>query len=79
MQLFQWNWFLLEVVKFQGGSVVRIFHKDLEAFLVAEGVFGSQPTENGNKPTHKTNILFKLITQSQFYFVQNLNIEMKQM
>ena len=27
--------------------MVRIFHKDLEAFLVAEGVFGSQPTENG--------------------------------
>ncbi len=35
------------LVLFQGGTVLRIFHKDLEAFLVAEGVFGSAPTENG--------------------------------
>ena len=31
----------------QGGALVRLFHKDLEAYLTAEGVFGEDPTEKG--------------------------------
>ena len=39
----------LRVPLFQGGSVIRLFHKDLEAYLVAEGVYGEEPMENGNE------------------------------
>ena len=34
---------------FQGGSVIRLFHKELEAFVVAEGLFDDEVTENGKK------------------------------
>ena len=33
---------------FQGGSVIRLFHKELEAYLVAEGLFDDVITEDGN-------------------------------
>ena len=32
----------------KGGSVLRLFHKELEAYLVAEGLFEEQLTEEGN-------------------------------
>ena len=32
---------------FQGGSVIRLFHKELEAYLVAEGLFDDSVTEDG--------------------------------
>jgi len=32
---------------FQGGSVIRLFHKELEALLVAEGLFDDEVTEDG--------------------------------
>ena len=35
-------------VTFQAGSVIRFFHKDLEAYLTAEGVTG-EPTEDGKE------------------------------
>lgn len=31
----------------QGGSVVRLFHKELEAYMVAEGLFDDEVTEDG--------------------------------
>ena len=31
----------------QGGSVLRLFHKELEAYLVAEGLFDEEITEDG--------------------------------
>ena len=31
----------------QGGSTVRIFHKDVEAYLVAEGMYGEPISEEG--------------------------------
>lgn len=31
----------------QGGSVIRLFHKELEAYLVAEGLFEDCVTEDG--------------------------------
>jgi inositol 1,4,5-triphosphate receptor type 1 len=31
----------------RGGSVIRLFHKELEAFLVAEGLFDEEVTEDG--------------------------------
>lgn len=31
----------------QGGSVVRLFHKELEAYIVAEGLFNEEVTEDG--------------------------------
>ena len=31
----------------QGGSVIRLFHKELEAYLVAEGLFDDEITEDG--------------------------------
>ena len=32
---------------FQGGSVIRMFHKELEAYIVAEGLFDDDITEDG--------------------------------
>ena len=32
---------------FQGGTVIRLFHKEMEAYLVAEGVFDEELTEDG--------------------------------
>jgi len=34
-------------ILFQGGSVLRLFHKELEAYLVAEGLFDDEITEDG--------------------------------
>jgi len=31
----------------QGGSIIRLFHKELEAFLVAEGLFDDEISEDG--------------------------------
>ena len=31
----------------QGGAVVQLFHKHLEGYLSAEGIFVQEPTENG--------------------------------
>jgi len=31
----------------QGGSIIRLFHKELEAFLVAEGLFNDEISEDG--------------------------------
>lgn len=31
----------------QGGQAIRCFHKELEAYLVAEGLFDEQITEDG--------------------------------
>lgn len=36
----------------QGGSVMRLFHKELEAYLVAEGLFDDCVTEDGKYSTH---------------------------
>ena len=44
---------------FQGGSVIRLFHKELEAFVVAEGLFDDEVTEDGN---NSCTYLTKLIT-----------------
>ena len=33
----------------QGGSVLRMFHKELEAYLVAEGLFDEEITEDGEE------------------------------
>ena len=37
----------LAVVCRQGGCAVRLFHKELEAYLVAEGLFEDDITEDG--------------------------------
>ena len=42
----------------QGGCAVRLYHKDLEAYLVAEGLFGEVPTEESMLP-FSTNFLYK--------------------
>jgi inositol 1,4,5-triphosphate receptor type 1 len=45
----------------QGGSVIRLFHKELEAYLVAEGLFEEEVTEDGKQTnlcvqsTHTSN------------------------
>jgi hypothetical protein len=31
----------------QGGSIIRLFHKELEAYMVAEGLFDDEVTEDG--------------------------------
>jgi inositol 1,4,5-triphosphate receptor type 1 len=35
----------------QGGSAIRLFHKELEAYLVAEGLFSEEVTEGGESFT----------------------------
>lgn len=35
----------------QGGSVIRLFHKELEAYMVAEGLFDDEVTEDGKCST----------------------------
>lgn len=37
----------IDVLLTQGGSVIRLFHKELEAYLVAEGLFDDEITEDG--------------------------------
>ena len=32
---------------FQGGSAIRLFHKEMEAYMVAEGLFDDEVTEDG--------------------------------
>ena len=32
---------------FQGGCPIRLFHKELEAYVVAEGLFEEELTEDG--------------------------------
>ena len=34
---------------FQGGSIVRLFHNEMESYMAAEGVFGKKFTENGEQ------------------------------
>lgn len=41
---------------FQGGSVIRLFHKELEAYLVAEGLFDDSVTEDGKTLSHRVII-----------------------
>ena len=38
---------LVSLASLQGGSVIRLFHKELEAYLVAEGLFEDCVTEDG--------------------------------
>jgi len=38
---------MLGVFLSQGGSIIRLFHKELEAFLVAEGLFDDEISEDG--------------------------------
>jgi len=38
-------------VSAQGGCAVRLFHKELEAYLVAEGLFEDDITEDGQYMT----------------------------
>lgn len=33
---------------FKGGSLIRLFHKELEGYIAAEGVFGEDIVENGS-------------------------------
>lgn len=40
-------WISALVLRLQGGSVIRLFHKELEAFVVAEGLFEDEVTEDG--------------------------------
>jgi len=35
------------LISLQGGSVIRMFHKELEAYIVAEGLFDDDITEDG--------------------------------
>ena len=42
---------LVVAVSMQGGSVMRLFHKELEAYLVAEGLFDDEITEDGKTRT----------------------------
>jgi len=37
----------LQFVWLQGGSIIRLFHKELEAFLVSEGLFDDEISEDG--------------------------------
>ena len=39
--------YLLRLRDVQGGCAVRLFHKELEAYLVAEGLFEDDITEDG--------------------------------
>ena len=36
----------------QGGSIIRLFHKELEAYMVAEGLFDDEVTEDGTYDSH---------------------------
>ena len=43
-------------VCFQGGSIIRLFHKELEAYLVAEGLFDDEITEDGKCIPYLPNV-----------------------
>ena len=40
------------ITLFQGGSIIRLFHKELEAYMVAEGLFDDEVTEDGTYNSH---------------------------
>ena len=48
------------ILDIQGGSVIRLFHKELEAYLVAEGLFDDDVTEDGEK-TDNYNALLSVV------------------
>ena len=48
-------------VGWQGGSVIRLFHKELEAYLVAEGLFDEGVTEDGAYIQCRVLLLFNTI------------------
>ena len=45
--IFFYTYIYMSPLNFQGGSVIRLFHKELEAYLVAEGLFDNEITEDG--------------------------------
>ena len=38
--------------KLRGGQPIRLFHKEIEAYLVAEGLFDDETTEEGQVMEH---------------------------
>ena len=42
------------IVHKQGGSAIRLFHKEMEAYVVAEGVFDEELTEDGKNTLRST-------------------------
>jgi len=47
----------------QGGSIIRLFHKELEALLVAEGLFNDEISEDGSS-CHPLTLITVSVIQS---------------
>ncbi|ELT91343.1 hypothetical protein CAPTEDRAFT_201920 [Capitella teleta] len=50
----------------KGGSVIRLFHKELEAYVVAEGLFDEQICEDGETIRWEQQVRFRHMTTRQY-------------
>lgn len=48
-------------MKLRAGQPIRLFHKEIEAYLVAEGLFGDEVIEDGKQ-------LFDICDENDFNF-----------
>lgn len=51
--------------KLQFGDIIRFYHKEMEAYLVAEGLFDDEICEDGKGFIIKTSWLKKIFKQSR--------------
>ena len=55
----------------QGGSIIRLFHKELEAFVVAEGLFDDEISEDGRCSVVVTYLLTLPLVSGIHFLIQS--------
>ena len=56
----------------QGGSVIRLFHRELEAYLVCEGLFWEELVEDGMMISENNVTIILIILKLNFAFIKHI-------